>query len=62
MDWNSSWAAAGGSVWFSIALMTSGLAGVQGRTKIGWFILGMIFGPLALLILVLMTQPIHPRD
>jgi len=56
MEWGE-WATAGGAVWFSIALMTSGLAGVQGRTKLGWFIGGMIFGPLALLLLVFLTEP-----
>ena len=56
MEWGS-WATAGGTVWFCIALTISGLAGVQGRTKLGWFVLGMIFGPLALLVLVFLTEP-----
>jgi hypothetical protein len=37
-------------------------AGLQGRTKFGWFVLGMLFGPLALLILVFLTQPLTTRD
>ncbi|MGB3374070.1 MAG: hypothetical protein WBA87_02875 [Microbacterium sp.] len=61
MDWGS-WATAGGTVWFCIALVISALAGLQGRTKFGWFILGMIFGPLALLVLVFLTEPLRARD
>ncbi|GAA3933019.1 hypothetical protein [Microbacterium soli] len=60
MEWNE-WATAGGTVWFCIALTISALAGLQGRTKLGWFILGMIFGPLALLILVFLTEPLGKR-
>lgn len=56
------WATAGGTVWFSIALVISALAGMQGRTKLGWFALGMIFGPLALLLLVFLIQPSAARD
>lgn len=61
MDWNS-WATAGGTVWFCIALVISALAGLQDRTKLGWFVLGMIFGPLALLLLVFLTEPLRTRD
>lgn len=61
MDW-SSWATAGGTVWFCVALTTSALAGLQDRTKFGWFILAMIFGPLALLVLVFLTKPLVGRD
>ncbi|PYD02308.1 hypothetical protein [Microbacterium sp.] len=61
MGWNE-WATAGGTVWFSIALVISALAGMQGRTKLGWFVLGMIFGPLALLLLVFLIQPSAARE
>ena len=35
--------------WFGIALWTSGVASGRGRSGLGWFLLGFIFGPLALL-------------
>ncbi|MFD5213740.1 hypothetical protein [Microbacterium sp. NPDC058345] len=61
MQWGD-WATAGGTVWFCIALTISGLAGIQGRSKLGWFVAGMFLGPLALLILVVMTAPVKERD
>ena len=60
MGWDQ-WATAASTVWFSIALVISALAGMQDRTKLGWFVLGMVFGPIALLVLVFLTKPLAAR-
>jgi hypothetical protein len=45
-----------GAMWVSVALLTGGFAHGRGRTGLGWFLLALIFGPIAVLFLVLL-QP-----
>jgi hypothetical protein len=44
------------AMWVSVALLTGGFAHLRGRSSIGWFLLALIFGPIAVLVLVLL-QP-----
>lgn len=39
--------------WFSLSLIISGLAKALNRSGLKWWILGLLFGPLALLFLVI---------
>jgi hypothetical protein len=42
-----------GTFWFSLALINAGLAQLQGRRGLNWFLLSILLGPIATLILVL---------
>jgi len=61
MDWQQT-ASIGSAVWASVALIASVLAGMQGRGKLWWFFITMIFGPLALFFLAIWTKPIEGSD
>ena len=43
----------GGTFWFTVALINAGLAQLQGRRGLNWFLLSILPGPIATLILVL---------
>lgn len=43
--------------WGTLALINAGLAATAGRTRLGWFLLSLLLGPLATLILVLLMEP-----
>jgi hypothetical protein len=42
-----------GTFWFSLALINAALAQLQGRSGLLWFLLSLVIGPFATLILVL---------
>jgi len=42
-----------GSFWFALALLNAGLAQVHGRRGLNWFLLSLLLGPIATLILIL---------
>ena len=42
--------------WGTLALINAGLAQAQGRSGLTWFILSVVFGPLATLALVITYQ------
>lgn len=42
--------------WLSLSLIIAGLAKAYNRYGLGWWILGLLLGPLALLILVLLGK------
>ncbi|MDH6236350.1 hypothetical protein [Cryobacterium sp. CG_9.6] len=49
---NSAW-------WFALAIITAGLAETKGRRRWFWFVLGLLFGPLATA-LVVVWAPLSP--
>lgn len=49
------------AAWLSIALLAAVVAGLQGRSKLWWFFITLVFGPLALLFLAVWTEPLR-RD
>ncbi|MDT0156100.1 hypothetical protein Q9R19_00500 [Microbacterium sp. ARD32] len=61
MDWQQT-ASVGSAVWLSVALLTSAVAGMQGRGKLWWFFVTLIFGPFALFFLAVWTKPLQRRD
>ena len=42
-----------GTFWFSLALLNAGLAQLHRRRGLSWFLLSLLLGPIATLILVL---------
>ena len=44
------------SIWATLSLVTAGIAQGKNRTGFGWWILSLIIGPLALLILLFMPK------
>ncbi|WP_298863096.1 hypothetical protein [Microbacterium sp.] len=60
MDWQQA-ASIGSAAWFSIAFLAAIAAGMQGRGKLWWFFITMIFGPLALFFLAIWTEPLTKR-
>jgi len=42
--------------WGTLSLLNAGLAQLQGRSGLLWFLLSLLFGPLATLILVVTYQ------
>lgn len=43
--------------WLFMAAITAGIARDKGRDTFGWFLIGLLFGPIALLIAVVMPSP-----
>lgn len=43
--------------WGTLALINAGLAQGKGRSGLVWFLLSLLFGPLATLVLVLLPKP-----
>ncbi|MFE6736527.1 hypothetical protein [Microbacterium sp. NPDC057650] len=58
MEWQG-FASAG---WLSIAFLAAAVAGMQGRGKLWWFFITMIFGPLALFFLAIWSEPLRKGD
>jgi len=46
--------------WFAFGFVTAVAAARKGKSVPGWFVLGMIFGPFAL-IAILLASPYSPR-
>ena len=47
--------------WFTLAMLIAGIAQGKNRSGLGWFLLGFLFGPLALFILLTMEK-IHEDE
>ena len=45
--------------WGTLALMTAGFAQGKNRSGLNWFILSVLFGPIALFCLVAFADKIH---
>jgi len=43
--------------WFTLALINAGLAQCKNRSGLNWFLLSLLFGPLATLALVILDRP-----
>ncbi|WP_185975649.1 hypothetical protein [Tessaracoccus rhinocerotis] len=50
-------AATGGFGWFTLAFINAGLAQGKGRSGLNWFLLSILLGPIATMIVVI-TQPL----
>ncbi|WP_049723179.1 hypothetical protein [Gilvimarinus polysaccharolyticus] len=46
--------------WGTLALINAGLAQGKNRSGLGWFLLSLLLGPIATLILVLLNKPNRP--
>ena len=46
--------------WGTLALINAGLAQGKNRSGLGWFLLSLLLGPIATLILVLLGKPSRP--
>ena len=46
--------------WGTLALINAGLAEAKGRSRLAWFLLSLILGPIATLALVL-VDPVRPK-
>ena len=47
---NSAW-------WIGLAIVTAGLAEQKGRRRWLWFVLGLLFGPIATALVVIWARP-----
>jgi hypothetical protein len=45
--------------WFTLAFINAGLAQAKGRSRLGWFLASLFFGPIATF-LVVVTDPAKP--
>ena len=43
--------------WGTLALINAGLAQSKGRSRLGWFLLSLLIGPIATLIIVVTDKP-----
>ena len=50
---------AGGGGWFAIAIINAGLAEQKNRSRLNWFLLSILLGPVATLLIVVMAPPPH---
>lgn len=41
--------------WGALALINTGLAETKGRSRLAWFLLSLLLGPIATLLIVVMT-------
>lgn len=56
---DASWEAGGG--WFILAFINAGLAEQKNRSRLNWFLLSLLLGPLATILIVVMSPPALPR-
>ena len=47
--------------WFTLALINAGLAQAKGRSGLAWWLLSLLFGPIATLLIVL-VEPVKPNE
>jgi hypothetical protein len=50
-----------GGWWFALAIVTAGLAETKGRRRWIWFVLGLLLGPFATALVVIMARPADSR-
>jgi hypothetical protein len=48
--------------WFTLALINAGLAQSKKRSRLGWWVVSLLFGPIATLILVVTDEPTENPD
>ena len=53
-------AATGGFGWFTLAFINAGLAEGKGRSRLNWFLLSLLLGPFATMLVVIL-QPMQRR-
>ncbi|RZU65999.1 hypothetical protein EV379_2344 [Microterricola gilva] len=46
----------GGGVWFTLSLINAGLAESKGRGRLNWWLLSLLLGPIATLLIVVMGR------
>jgi hypothetical protein len=46
--------------WISLAIVTAGLAEIKRRGRWTWFLLGLLFGPIATALVVIWRRPDSP--
>ena len=46
--------------WFTLALLNAGLAQAKKRSGLSWFLLSLLIGPIATLLIVVMDPPQPP--
>jgi hypothetical protein len=46
--------------WFTLALINSGLAQSKGRSGLAWWVVSLLLGPIATLLIVVM-DPVKPQ-
>lgn len=47
----------GGFGWLTLALVNAGLAESKGRSRLVWFLLSIVLGPIATFLIVVMARP-----
>ena len=53
----TSWGVGGGG-WITLSLINAGLAEQKNRSRLGWFLLALLIGALATLLIVVMRPPV----
>ncbi|MEO7587942.1 MAG: hypothetical protein ABIS84_07925 [Arachnia sp.] len=53
----TSWGVGGGG-WITLPLINAGLAEQKNRSRLGWFLLALLIGALATLLIVVMRPPV----
>ncbi len=43
--------------WGTLALINAGLAQSKGRSRLGWFLASLLFGPIATFVIVVTDEP-----
>jgi len=43
--------------WFTLALINAGLAQAKGRSRLAWFLVSLLLGPVATLLVVITDNP-----
>lgn len=46
----------GGGMWFTLSLINAGLAESKGRGRLNWWLLSLLLGPIATLLIVVMGR------
>jgi hypothetical protein len=54
---DQTWIAPWGWGWFALAVVTAGLAEQKHRSRLAWFLLALVFGPLATVFVVVVAGP-----
>ncbi|RIX28604.1 hypothetical protein [Amnibacterium setariae] len=52
---NAASGVSGGAFWFTLALVNAGLAEGKGRSRLAWFLLSLLLGPLATFLVVVLA-------
>jgi hypothetical protein len=48
--------------WGTLALINAGLAQSKGRSRLVWFLVSLLFGPIATLLIVITDEPKPPAS